>query len=67
MAEISTPMLGTFLAIPNVPQRKGKRNIERFPLAISSKQYQYKYEKKSALKEEEKIKIKRKEKGKRKK
>nr|CAH7761453.1 unnamed protein product [Callosobruchus chinensis] len=38
---------------PSAPARKGKRNIERFPFAITSEKYQEMFRKKQQLKEEQ--------------
>nr|CAI5870472.1 unnamed protein product [Callosobruchus analis] len=46
-------LLGSFLESPSAPSRKGKRNIERFPFAITSESYQEMYRKEQELKEEQ--------------
>lgn len=41
--------IGNFLSMPEAPKRKGKRNIERLPFAITSKEYKKIFEEKRAL------------------
>ncbi|KAK9681229.1 DDE superfamily endonuclease [Popillia japonica] len=50
---INDNLLGPFLASPSAPVRKGKRNVEPFPFAITSERYQEMFRKKQALKEEQ--------------
>lgn len=45
-----------YLEIPNKPERKAKRNVERVPFAITSKSYQETFEAKRALKLQEETK-----------
>nr|CAH7741329.1 unnamed protein product [Callosobruchus chinensis] len=42
-------LLGSFLESPSAPSREGKRNIERFPFAITSERYQEMYKKKTRI------------------
>ncbi|CAH2011139.1 unnamed protein product [Acanthoscelides obtectus] len=65
---VTNNLLGSFLESPPAPARKGKRNIERFPFAITSERYQEMFRKKEVLKkqqEEEKENRKRKKQEKR--
>lgn len=46
---MKSPFLGDYLTLPEPPKRKGKRNIERLPFAITSKKFQEMHEKKQKL------------------
>ncbi|KAI4463235.1 reverse transcriptase [Holotrichia oblita] len=46
---VKSPFLGDYLTLPEPPKRKGKRNIERLPFAITSKKFQEMHEKKQKL------------------
>lgn len=48
---VQSELLGNYLIRPDAPQRKGIKNIERFPFAITAKKYQMMFEKKRALQE----------------
>lgn len=51
--KINSSLFGQYLTVPESPKRKGKRNIERYPFAITSRRYQEMFEKKKELKERE--------------
>ncbi|KAJ8935588.1 hypothetical protein NQ318_000628 [Aromia moschata] len=51
-----TESIGAYLEMPDIPQRKGKREVERIPFAITSRLYQESFEAKRALKLEEEYK-----------
>ena len=46
---VESCLFGNYLTLPNTPKRKGKRNTERLPFAISSQKFQEMHEKKRAL------------------
>lgn len=50
---IDSSLFGKYLTTPESPKRKGKRNIERIPFAITSKKCQAMFQKKIQLKENE--------------
>lgn len=50
---VQSKSFGIFLASPETPKRKGKRNVERYPFAITSKRYQEMFEIKRVLKEKQ--------------
>ncbi|KAK4882603.1 hypothetical protein RN001_005922 [Aquatica leii] len=43
---VKSPFIGDYLTLPEPPKRKGKRNTERLPFAITSQKFQDMHEKK---------------------